>query len=289
MKIGVSSYSFQKLYSPGFTYFDAISHAKKTGFDCIEFIDFNIPEGEGIIDFAAKVKDACDAAGLEISAYTVWADFINSFAGDIDKETERLKGCVDIAAALGAGKLRHDVTWGFKTRERGRSYKDAIRIATPAIREVADYAETKDIQTMTENHGYFMQDSRRMEELVLAVDHPNYGLLVDIGNFACADEDSIAAVSCVAPYAFHVHVKDFLWKPSSGVRPDSEWFATRGGNYLRGTVAGHGIIPVAQCLAILTSAGYSDTVSLEFEGTEEPLKAIERGFEAIKRSINSTI
>ena len=289
MKIGVSSYSFIKLYGPGFTYFDAIEYAKKTGFDCIEFIDLNVPEGEDILNFAVRIKDACEAAGLEISAYTVWADFINSFNGDIDKETDRLKGCVDIAAALGAKKLRHDVTWGFKTWERGRSYRDAIRIAAPAIREVADYAAAKNIQTMTENHGYFMQDSRRMEELVLAVAHPNYGLLVDIGNFACADEDSISAVSCVAPYAFHVHVKDFLWKPSSGARPDSEWFATRGGNYLRGTVAGHGIVPFAQCLAILTSAGYSDTFSLEFEGTEEPLKAIELGFEAIKRSINSTM
>ena len=32
---------------------------------------------------------------------------------------------------------------------------------------------------MVENHGYFAQDSDRVEKLINAVDHPNFGLLLD--------------------------------------------------------------------------------------------------------------
>jgi aldehyde:ferredoxin oxidoreductase len=34
------------------------------------------------------------------------------------------------------------------------------------------------------------------------------------------------------------------------------WFRSRSGNYLRGTVAGHGAVPIAQCVYILKKAGY---------------------------------
>jgi sugar phosphate isomerase/epimerase len=87
-----------------------------------------------------------------------------------------------------------------------------------------------------------------------AVDHHNYGLLVDIGNFMCADESSLSALPAVMPYAFHVHAKDFLWKSGAEGRPDDSWFPTRGGNYLRGTILGHGVIPLAQCLAFIKAA-----------------------------------
>ena len=65
---------------------------------------------------------------------------------------------------------------------------------------------------MTENHGFFSQDSCRVEKLYTAVNHPNFGLLCDIGNFVCADEDPAKAVARVAPYTRYVHAKDFICK-----------------------------------------------------------------------------
>ena len=65
---------------------------------------------------------------------------------------------------------------------------------------------------MVENHGFFCQDSDRVELLVNKVAHKNFGLLVDMGNFLCVDEDPAVAVGRCAPYAFNVHVKDFIKK-----------------------------------------------------------------------------
>ena len=282
MKIGISAYSFSKLIkNGGFTLFDAISRAKEIGYSAIEFIELNPPEGKDLPGFAGELRNACDKAGLSITCYAVSADFLNGSGGNSNAEVERIKKAVDLAGILGAPCLRHDATWGIKGTGC-RTYRDAIRLIVPAIRAVTEYAACSGIRTMTENHGYLLQESRRMEELVLAVDRPNYGLLVDIGNFMCADESSLAALPVVMPYAFHVHAKDFLWKSGVEARPDDSWFPTRGGNYLRGTILGHGAVPLSQCLAFITGSGYTGGISLEFEGSEDPLDAARRGFEFLK-------
>lgn len=288
MKIGISSYSFQRLFNRGETdIFGAIDFAKKTGYDCIEFVDFIAPKDKaGRLEWVAKVRAHCEAVGIEISAWTIGADFLNAFDGDTAKEVARLKDEVDICEALGAKLMRHDITQGFKNRAIGaRSWQDAIRVIAPAIREVTEYAAAKGIRTCSENHGYFFQDSSRVEALILAVNHPNYGWLVDMGNFACADEDSARAVGVAAPYAFHVHAKDFLYKSGAEGQPDESWFPTRGGNFLRGTIVGHGIVPIGQCVSILKKAGYDGTVSLEFEGSEEVFDAVTKGYAKLKACI----
>ncbi|MDR2177031.1 MAG: sugar phosphate isomerase/epimerase [Treponema sp.] len=283
MKTGVSSYCFERLIRGGnFTLFDAIDSAKKTGFDTIEFTEFQKSGGLSPKDFAKKIRDACNAAELPISNYAVGADFLYGSGGDIKRETARIKEAVDIAKILGVPAMRHDSSWGFKDAALGRNYRDAVRIMAPAIREVTEYAAAAGIRTMCENHGQFMQDSARMEELVLAVNHPNFGLLVDMGNFMCADEASLRALPTVMPYAFHVHAKDFLWKSGREPKPDNSWFSTRAGNHLRGTILGHGEVQAAQCIAFIKKTGYDGIISLEFEGPEEPLEAVLRGHEFIK-------
>jgi sugar phosphate isomerase/epimerase len=286
MKIGVSSYCYSSLIGKdGFTLFDAIRHAGEAGFDEIEFTDFEAPEGDSMIGYAQKLREACEASNLQVVNFAVGSDFIDGSGGDPAKETARVKGLVDVAHALGARFMRHDTSWNPKDRVACRTYRDVIRKIVPYIREVADYAEAKGIRTMSENHGYLMQDSCRMEELVIAVGHPNYGLLVDIGNFMCADEASLDALPTAMPYAFHVHAKDFLWKDGAQERPDDSWFPTRQGHHLRGTVLGHGVVSVAQCLRFVKASGYGGTVSLEFEGLESPINAIERGLAFLRKCL----
>ena len=99
----------------------------------------------------------------------------------------------------------------------------------------------------------------------------NFGMLVDIGNFSCADESSVTAVGRAAPYARHVHAKDFHIKSGMLDNPGDGWFMSRGGNYLRGAIIGHGDIPVKQCISTLARAGYDGYVTIEFEGLEDPM------------------
>ena len=284
MKVGVSSYSFSKyLQQTGCNYLKLCDLAKEMGFDGIEFTDL-LPEvsGKPALEAAAEIRAHCEQLGLEVAADTVGANFL---CADPEKETARMQECVDVAAALGAKLMRHDCCWGLPKDQGVYTWRNAIEDTAPYIRRVTEYAEKKGVRTCTENHGFIMQDSNRVEQLICTVNHPNYGWLVDMGNFLCADEDSIHALGTAVPYAFHVHVKDFLLKPGDVLNPGMGWFRTRGGNFIRGTIAGNGVIPVAQCIYMLKQAGYAGFLSLEFEGMEENLPALEAGLAYIRKAM----
>ena len=276
MKIGVSSYSFTKYTkATGCSYFDICDKAKEIGFDGIEFTDLT---AEDPIALAKEIRAHCEKIGLEIIAYAIGANFL---AEDPEAEVARVCGCVDVAEALGAPLMRHDVCYALP-KEHLYSWRDAAETMAPYIRRVTEYAEKKGIRTCTENHGYIFQDPARVEALILKVGSENYGWLCDMGNFLCADADPVKAVSIAAPYAFHVHAKDFLYK-AGGECPDG-FFGTTGRNWLRGTALGHGVVPVDQCIRILKNAGYEGWLSLEFEGMEECIPAIETGFRYLKKN-----
>ena len=284
MKIGVSTYSFAHyITQTGCDYFKVLDIAREIGFDGVDFINLN-NEQWGIvgdeIEMAKELRAYCEKLGLEVAAYTVGA---NLMSDDIDNEIAKLKHCVDVAEALGAKIMRHDVCGKLKEKPR-YNYKDAIADMVPAIREVTEYARAKGIRTCTENHGYIFQSPERVEELIRAVDNDNYGWLCDMGNFMCADVDPINAVTIAAPYTFHVHAKDFLFKEGNAEMPE-RFFRTAGDNYLRGTVLGHGVVPVANCIRILKKAGYDGYVALEFEGMEENLPAVRAGYNYLKKLV----
>ena len=287
MQIGVSSYSFSRLVRNGvISQLDVAARAQSMGFDVIEFSTLEVPEGETLASFAPRVRDACERAGLKIANYTIGADFINGSGGDIQAEIDHVREEVRIAEILGAAGMRHDATRGFPPDRRGaRSFDAALPALVEGCRAVTEFAADRGIRTMVENHGFFCQDSDRVEKLVCGVNHPNFGVLIDIGNFLCADEDPARAVARLIPYAFHVHAKDFHTKPGTAPSPGAGWFQSRAGNYLRGAIIGHGDVPIVQCLRVMKSAGYDGVLSIEFEGMEDVLSGIQLGLENLRRFV----
>ena len=287
MKIGVSSYSYSRLVRSGqMQQIEVIAKAKEMGFDVIEFSTIAVPEGKTLASFAAELKAEAAKVGIEIANYTIGADFLKGSGGDIDAEIERVKAEVDIAAILGVPGMRHDATGGFAADHVGpKSFAAAIPRLAKGCRAITEYAASKGIKTMVENHGLFCQDSIRVEALVTAVDHPNFGVLVDMGNFICVDDDPAMAVGRLLPYAFHCHAKDFHLKPGTGVFPGQGWALTRAGNYRRGAIIGHGNVPVVQCIRIMKKGGFDGVLSIEFEGMEDVLTGIQIGHDNLRRFV----
>lgn len=279
MKISVSSYSYSAL---GTDDFSRMHLAKEMGFDGIEFAEINPPEGVDKAEHAKALKALSDELSLPITNYAIGADFINK---DCDSEIERLKGEIDIAEILGVKVMRHDATGG---PEEERFSLDGFDKYLPTLakgcRAVTEYAVTKGIKTSVENHGYFCQQSDRVEALMKAVDHENFGWLVDIGNFMCADENPLDAVKVGVNYIAYAHVKDFYYKDKSEERPDG-YFRTRADNHLCGSVLGDGVVPVKACLDLIKGVGYDGWVTLEYEGQESPLTGVPKGFEFLKSII----
>ena len=273
MKISVSTYSYGGYMSDSkLGVYGCIEHAAKEGFDGIEFVEGDWQRDP---DGAKKIREKCAEVGIEPVAFLVGADLINWGENDGKDEIARIERLVDTAAELGCKMLRHDATGGLSADHKTlRSFDVLLPKLAERVREVTKYAEQKGVRTMTENHGFFAQDSERVEKLINAVGHPNYGALVDCGNFLCADEEPTHGVGVMAPYAFHVHAKDFFKKSGMEIDPGDCWFKSRGGNYLRGTIIGHGEAHIAQSIGILKRAGYDGFVTVEFEGVEDNLTGI---------------
>src|SRR5439155_25542466 len=142
----------------------------------------------------------------------------------------------------------------------------------------------RNIKTSLENHGFYMQESRRIEKLIRAVDHENFGLTIDLGNFLCVNEDPTAATRRLAKYVVMAHAKDFHVKPKKKI-PPTGWFATPRSIALRGAIAGHGVLDLPAQLRLLKKAGYDGYLSLEFEGMEEPTRAVSLGLDYLKSEL----
>lgn len=282
MKFSVSSYSFLKyMLATGADYYKICDLAKEMGYDGIEFTGledrFNADRGESQEEIAVKIKKYCDEIGLEICGYMVGLDIL------VHKQNAVAKIChdIDVAVLLGKPIVRFDVCYALPRDKHPYSYRDAIEELVPYIRQIADYAESKGVRVCTENHGRVFQAPEVMEALMLAVNHKNYGWLCDVGNFLCVDADPIYAVTKAMPYTFHIHFKDFLFKPGNQIAPKG-FGITKGGNYIRGTVIGHGAVPVENCATIIKRSGYDGYITVEFEGMEDNFLAIEAGLDFLK-------
>ncbi len=284
MKISVSSYSFSQYTRDGkLTLIECILRAKEMGFDAIEFTDLPGETLKERLVLAEQLHREAERLGIEINAYAVGGSLYWDRQEDSDAEVKRLCEQVDVAAALGAKVMRHDVCYRLGKTGKSRSFDGMLPTIAQNARRITAYAESVGVRTCTENHGFIAQDSDRMERLFNAVDHDNYGLLVDMGNFLCVDEDPITAVSRLAPYAIHAHIKDMR-----RVRDPKEpkLLTTRGGNDIVGAVVGEGDVPVKQCLSILKRAGYDGYVTLEYEAREDCLTGIARGLANTKQFLS---
>ena len=271
MKLAVSAYSFYQYIREGkMTIWETVDRAAELGYEAIEFLDMPGGSYEEQCESAKRLNSLAHDAKIDICAYTIGAELFKNTHEENLCERERLKRQAEVASILGAPIMRHDVCYSLKKSGKGRSFDLMLPTIVEGIREVTGYAQKLGVRTSVENHGYIAQDSDRLERLFCAVDHDNFGLLLDIGNFMCVDEDNAQAVSRLAPYAIHVHAKDMHY--SREFREG--WGMTRGCNYLCGAVIGQGDVPVKKCVEIIKRAGYDGYLSVEFEGREDCIDAI---------------
>lgn len=286
MKIAVSSYSFNKMIRSGeITEFDTIRLAKEIGFDGIEFVDFYRPEDEDLLEYAKMLRAEADRVGIPIVNYAIGASFARE-GEDFDKEVERVKAHVDAAEIFGSSFMRHDAMGGVYGLGDFKTFDDCLEIVSKGCRIITEYAEKKGIRTMVENHGLICQDPDRIEALVRKVDYPNFGVLADMGNFLCADCEPSYSVGRLRERIFFVHAKDFIVKDGNGADPGKGFFRSRGGNYLRGTIIGHGNVPVKKCIDVLENAEYDGWITIEFEGMEDTKTGLEIGLENLRNYIS---
>ena len=279
MIIGTSSYSFHQYISKGeMSQADAILKAKQLGFEAIEFTELMPENGMSKIEYAKYLKNLAKENDMLISAYAVCGNVALKDKEKLEEEISRLKDCVDVAYELGAKFMRHDVMSSYNDFS---SFDAALDTIAYAARIVTEYAKQKGIVTLIENHGQICQDPDRIERLIDKVNHENYGLLLDTGNFLCADVSPVYAASRLAHFVKMVHLKDAKVIPF-GTPTEYNLYETRGCNKLDFVVPCTGDANIEQVFAILKKAGFDGHVDVEYEGREDSVEALGKTIENLK-------
>lgn len=284
MKLGISTYSLHTAFAAGeLTLKEVIETIADLGAEHAEIVPlgFSLTDNPELVDII--LQTAADR-GLELSNYAIGANFAGLEAAERQRELERVKREVDVCAALGIRRMRHDVA-SSPDLSIVHFLEELPQLAA-ACREIADYASGFGITTSVENHGYFIQHSDRVQALVNAVGRDNFRTTLDIGNFLCADENPLIAVAGNLKLASMVHLKDFYIRPQDR-HPGEGWFQSSGGNWLRGAIVGQGDIDMPRVLQLVKESGYDGYISIEFEGMEECRKGTRLGLEYVKRTWNA--
>lgn len=291
MKLAVSTYSLSR-WSGGLKdktleqVIDRIAEFEVSG---VEYCDFFGDQKDNPFHQTDKVRKHAEKRGLSPAGYATGAEFLVV----AEKQAEAaafIKRQIDHAAALGCKTMRYDLTRGWGEHAKGvkgpESFARALKYLTPVVRDIADYGKSKGVVTSIENHGLYMQDSKRIEKLMKAINHKNYRLTMDMGNFLCVNDNPTKAAQRLAKYACMVHTKDFHVKKAELVPPNG-WFTLPCGLGLRGAIVGHGQLEIPKQLLALKKAGYKGFLSLEFEGIEEPIFAIQSGLDYLRRELKA--
>jgi len=275
VKLGVSSYCFRQLMTSG--EMDLIGVLDWVAASPAGHIEVAAMDGEYYLENEAVVRDTAKHAeeiGVPIVNYLVSGDLRTADSQEID----RLRRQLDVAHRFGARIFRHDVApWAWREQDPGE-FESTFEKVVEGCRAVADHAADLGIVSTIENHGFFMNGSERLARLVYAVDRPNFRVTLDLGNGLCVGEVPGKTAAGLIDVAASIGIKDFHIRRSAG----DGWLKTLAGDYLLGTVTGHGDVDVAGLLALVATKP-DVPVSLEFEGMETPLPAIERSLANIIR------
>jgi sugar phosphate isomerase/epimerase len=288
MKVGLSTYSLlNELKAGTMTILDVIQWISDNGGEHMEMV----PYGYSVVDnikLADDIRKKAEETEIELSAYSLPANFVQDTQELFDEEVDRLKRHVDIVNRLGIKIMRHDVTaFMLKPEEMSIHYFDKhFSKMVEGSQQIADYAAKFGITTTIENHGFNVQSSDRVQRVIHAVNRENFKTTLDIGNFLCADEDPLVGVKKNIEYAATVHFKDFYIRPYYENPGDGVWFRTVNQNYLRGAIVGHGDINIREVIKLVKNAGYDGFLTIEFEGMEDCKTGSKIGMDNVRRLWN---
>jgi inosose dehydratase len=285
MKLGISSYCLSpSLKLQEIDVFEGLEWIKEQGAEHVEIVPIGI-DLEGNFPLADAIAAKAKEIQIEVSNYSFSGDVLKETQEEYNQEIERIKKQVELAAHLGAKRVRHDIVqWGYKTGQIGQFEADFPRLVE-ACGTISEYAAQYGITTTIENHGFYITPSDRMLRIAHAVNRPNFKLLLDIGNFLCVDEDPVSAVKKCLPFAEVIHFKDFFIRQPYQF-PGEGWLQTLSGKYIRGTIFGHGDVETRHIVRTIREFGYDGYISMEFEGMEPDKTGTRYGLDNARRFWN---
>lgn len=178
---------------------------EKLGIDALEFVNqfFENPT----LGYLRKLKRSCADAG--VTPVLIMVDDEDPTAGTDAAERKAAAAAhhkyIDMAHYLGCHAIRCNMRGGPQANwQQDTSMLDR---AAESFRDIVAYAKGSGVKVVIENHGGASSDPDVLVALMKKVNDPQFGMLVDLGNWNKGD-DQYAAVAKVLPWAKGISVKD---------------------------------------------------------------------------------
>jgi sugar phosphate isomerase/epimerase len=264
LKLSIAAYSYRDYLtgkkSPKMDLFDFVNLAADMALDGVEPTQYYFPENV-TNDYLNRLKLHAFKLGLDISGTAVGNNFCLPPGPKRDQQIAHVKRWIDAAAELDAPVIR--IFAG--NVPAGTTEDQAAGWAIEGIQAVLPHAASRGIVLALENHGGITATPKQILNLVQAIDAPNFGVNLDTGNFRGTDQ--YAQFAELAPYAYNVQVKTELHRSAARHAEEAD---------------------LSRVIGILKDARYSGYVVLEYEGADDPLKAIPRYMKTLRQLIQES-
>lgn len=262
MKQSLFLISFQNQFAQGYTQAEAMQFAKRNGFTGVEptnMAELSTPS----LSNARILRNVADSLELEIVCFSMG---IRLECENWREKVEILRQYIDVANILGAKLFHHTLvpTLGMN-RDELPVYSEIAPQLLQATEEVQTYAAKYGITCVHEAQGLVVNGIYNYEDFYSRISLPNHGIVADLGNVYFFGEDPNHFVSHFLHRITHVHVKDYLFKLGGHQFPGSKWYMNRQGDFLRGTIIGHGCIDFVPIFRNLIRTNYNGWYSLPLE------------------------
>jgi len=293
-KFGASIYSIsRKIMAGAMTPEEGVRWLGENGAEVIELTPFGIDMiGEpALVD---RLLVAAEEVGVPITNYSLNANFLQISEDKYAEEVERLKAHIDIAAQLKIHSIRIDCADYRRPIETNttENFQKELPKILDTYRILCDYGKQYDLTILLENHGFHVNGSERVRQIMTALDRDNFGHQLDTGNYLCVDDNALAAVMKLMPFATTIHMKDFYIRskdPGDATQFDcsGSWFRSVAGQYLRGSILGQGDLDMYAIMKVIKDCSFDGDIFVEFEGMEDPLYGTKVSIDNMKRIYNT--
>ena len=240
---------------------DFAEKASEMGFEGIEYVSgFYAEKFKNAEDPEAAMQAVLDTLKAKSEDFNVRnvlimvdgeGDLASNDEAKRDQAIENHKKWVDAAQFLGCHSIRVNL-FGSDEPEEWKANSVA------GLTKLSEYAATKGINVLVENHGSFSSNAEMLVDVMEEVNLPNCGTLPDFGNFCIKREGGKQwEASCTEEYPKYQGVEEMM-PFAKAVSAKSYDFNEEG----QETTIDYG-----KMLQIVKDAGYTGFVGIEYEGS----------------------
>ena len=252
------------------TYSSNLEHAARMGFDGLEILQRQFESTDNAA--LQKVKRHAFVLGLDLMGYSTHQGFLSPDKERRQKNIDHTIDCLEQAYRLGIPTMRvNSGTWGtsknfddlmakrgIEEPLKGYTEEDAYKWVIDAYEQLVPEAAKRGVIMGLENHWGLGVTPEGIKRVVNAVDSEWLQVTLDTGNFL---ENPYARLAQLAPRTVLMQCKTYF----GGGR----WYTLD--------------LDYARIASIMKKAGFKGYVSLEFEGKEDPLAAIPKSLQLLRK------